>query len=77
MTLTVSRVLGSQPESLGDAADRVALSAMAAEAGIANEKAGFVSLGASWAGSASTGRSEGRTCSTELVGRSARASPAC
>ena len=27
---------------------------MAAEAGIANEKAGFVSLGASWAGSAST-----------------------
>lgn len=54
MTLTVSRVLGSQPESLGDAADRVALSAMAAEAGIANEKAGFVSLGASWAGSAST-----------------------
>lgn len=54
MTLTMSRVLGSQPGALAEAADRVAQSAAAAEAGIAAGRAEFAALADSWSGTAAT-----------------------
>ena len=54
MTSTVSRVLNARPDALIDAADGVALSAAAAEAVIASERANLSTLASSWAGAAST-----------------------
>ena len=52
MTLTVSRVLTARPEALIDAAGQVALSAAAAGADIAGERANLVTLAGNWGGSA-------------------------